>query len=82
MISNLQGNLQPSKQRKSCGHFIKHAIKEADIHGIPVGLTFKNKRMIKSFPGGLATIIATTIVLTFLTLQMASVINKESTIKT
>ncbi len=37
---------------------VKDSIKNIDSYGMPVGLTFKGQRQVKSFSGGVATILA------------------------
>ncbi len=53
-----------------------------DSYGIPVSLTYKNEPCITSVLGGVATIIARLLVLTYLLVKCKSVFDQEYTLQT
>ena len=51
-----------------------------DNFGVPLSLTYKNEQCIKTFPGGIATILARLLTLSYLAIQCANVLNHNHTI--
>ncbi len=52
-------------------------VKSVDSYGVPVSLTYKGDPQIKSFLGGLATIIAQTIVVAYFVYQTKGVLERK-----
>ena len=71
---------KPPKYRTILQSFY-HSVKLMDKFGIPVSLTYKNDPHLKSFAGGLVTLLARLGVLAFLLLQCVQVFSRASIIQ-
>ena len=58
-----------SKSKSTC----KRLVKELDVYGVPVSLTFKSDPQIKSVVGGTATILARMLTVAYLVYQCLGV---------
>ena len=70
------------KKNEVFGVKLFNFIKKTDSFGTPVSMTYKNDRFIKSFIGGLFTVLARFGVIIFLLVQCLKVINREKVIQT
>ena len=61
---------------------VKQLIKSVDSYGVPVSLTYKGDPQIKSVFGGLATIIARIIVISYFVYQCNKVLKRDFAIET
>ena len=60
---------------------INRFIKQADVFGIPVSLTYKGENQIKSSIGGLATILSRSLVVAYFLYQCSGVIQRDYTLQ-
>jgi hypothetical protein len=61
---------------------LKKLVRSVDSYGVPVSLTYKGDPQIKSFFGGLATILARTIVIAYFVYQCKWVFERDFTLET
>ena len=57
-------------------------VKNVDVYGVPVSLTYKSEPNIKSTMGGIATILARLIVVIYLGYSCKAVFDKKYTLQT
>lgn len=76
--------IEEPKRKKSngCIKNSKKFLKNIDRYGIPVGLTYKGEPEITSVVGGLATILARVVIITYLGVSCKGVFDKNYTIQT
>ena len=67
---------QPPSLKKRIRRFLK----SVDRYGVHVGLTYKNQNCIKSVLGGISTIIARLIILSYLLNKCRNVFDQEYTL--
>ena len=72
-FSNIQQVLMAMSQKGSYKNKMLKLVKSTDMFGIPVSLTYKNENNIKSFPGGVMTLVTRLLILIYLFNQIVNV---------
>ena len=71
-----------SKSKRSCQKKISKILRDQDMYGHQINLTYKNSSTFKSTFGGISTLIMRIAILAYLVSQLIQVINKNSTLTT